>query len=105
MSGKEKYPPLEYVGDDFNPVRISAYDKDEYIVDYEEYHFESFWNEECELWSVYQSKKTEDGYKLEVHFLDNKPIATVEDVKTRIELWKKFKEVILDGVKSEVKEE
>ena len=80
-------------------------DKDEYIVDYEEYHFESFWNEYCELWSVYQSKKTDGAYKLEVHFLDNKPISTVEDAKERIKLWKKFKEVILDEVKSEVGEE
>ena len=81
-------------------------DRKEYVVDYEEYHFESFWNEDCELWSVYQAKLQENGeYELEVHFLDNKPIATVEDAKERIKLWKKFKEVILDEVKSEVGEE
>jgi hypothetical protein len=56
-------------------------DREEYVVNYEDYHFESFWNEMCEAWSVYQSKKDDDGaYKLEVHFLDSKPVATVEDV-------------------------
>jgi hypothetical protein len=78
-------------------------DQEEYIVDYEDRHFESFWNEDCELWSVYQAKLQENGkYELEVHFLDNKPIATVEDAKERVEFWLKFKEVVLDEVKSEV---
>ena len=81
-------------------------DREEYIVDYEEYHFESFWNEMCEAWSEYQSKKQDDGtYQLEVHSLGDKPVATVEDAKARVENWLKFKEVVLDEMKSEVGEE
>ena len=67
---------------------IDRYDQDEYIVDYEDRHFESFWNEMCEAWSVYQAKLQENGkYELEVHFLCEKPIATVEDAKERVENW------------------
>jgi hypothetical protein len=77
-------------------------DQEEYIVDYEEWHFESFWNEMCEAWSVYQAKLQDGKYELEVHYLCEKPIATIEDAKERVEFWLKFKEVVLDEVKSEV---
>jgi hypothetical protein len=81
-------------------------DREEYIVDYEDRRFESYWNEMCEAWSVYQSKLQENGkYEIEVHYLGDKPIATVEDAKERVENWLKFKKIVLDEVKSEVEEE
>ena len=61
----------------------------EYVVDYEQWHFESYWSELCECWSVYQAEKVDDGYKLRVHSLNEKPIATVEDAKECIEIWLK----------------
>ena len=61
----------------------------EYVVDYEQWHFESYWNELCECWSVYQAEKVDDGYKLRVHSLSEKPIATVEDAKESVEIWLK----------------
>ncbi len=64
--------------------------KKEYIVDYAEWHFESYWNVYAESWSVYMAKKTDDGYKLEAHSFREKPIRTTEEGKEVVENWLEF---------------
>ena len=76
-----------------------------YIVNYDNWHFESYWNEMCEVWSIYQSNRTDKGYELTTHFLNDKPVATAEDAKERVEKWLKIQERIIDKIESEVNAE
>lgn len=64
-----------------------------YIVDYENWHFESYWNEMLDRWSVYQVEKVGKTLKLRRHSINEKPVATEEDAIERVENWEKLKGV------------
>jgi hypothetical protein len=64
--------------------------KEEYIADYGEWHFESYWNEYTESWSVYQSEKTDEGFRLVTHMFRHEPIKTTEEAKEMVENWLEF---------------
>lgn len=66
----------------------------EYIADYENWHFESYWNEFTESWSVYQAEKTENGYELRCHCFQTNPVKNTEDAKERVENWLKLLPII-----------
>lgn len=68
--------------------------KKEYIADYGNWHFESFWNEMTESWSVYQSEKTESGYVLSCHCFMTKPVKNTKEAKKRVENWLKLLQII-----------
>lgn len=76
-------------------------EKKEYIADYNEWHFESYWNEFTESWSVYHSVKTDDGYQFVTHSFRGEPIKTTEDAKEAAEWWLEFKRRILDDESEE----
>ncbi|MBQ6852390.1 MAG: hypothetical protein IJO04_05110 [Oscillospiraceae bacterium] len=75
--------------------------KKEYIADYGEWRFESYWNDLTESWSVYQAKKTDDGYKLVTHCFRDEPIKTTEDAKEQVEIWLEIQRRILDKLDDE----
>ena len=75
--------------------------KKEYIADYGDWHFESYWNEFAGSWSVYMAKKTDDGYKLVTHCFRDEPIKTTEDAKEMVENWLEIKRRILDNLDDE----
>jgi hypothetical protein len=64
--------------------------KKEYIADYGKWHFESYWNEYTESWSVYQSEETESGYELRCHCFQTKPVKNTKVAKERVENWLKL---------------
>ena len=70
----------------------------EYIADYGNWHFESFWNEMTESWCVYQAKKTAEGYKMVRHCLRDEPIKTAKDAKEMVENWREFIRRIIEEV-------
>ena len=68
--------------------------KKEYIADYDNWHFKSYWNEFTECWSVYQYEKTENGYELRCHLFMTVPVKTTEAAKNRVENWLKLLPII-----------
>ena len=68
--------------------------KKEYIADYDNWHFKSYWNEFTESWSVYQYEKTENGYELRCHLFMTVPVKTTEAAKDRVENWLKLLPII-----------
>lgn len=83
-----------------DPVVKAAYDAElmedlkSYTVDYEDWHFESYWNEVTASWSVYQVKKKEDGYEARVHCFRSEPVKTIDDAKYLVDNWLELRKVI-----------